>query len=496
LTRTTDYPEFEEAQAGSLAPMPAEPPVTLDRHRHEEWTLTPPSRNKVLRLAAPAIVEQLLNAVIGLTDVVIAGHLPGNANVVSAATAAVGMMTYLQWFVALISGAVGGGATAIVARAIGARRPRMANRTAGTAVTASLAAGIASSAIMFVFAPQVIAMCRLSDLSATFATQFLHIMVITISLQVAGQIGMACVRGAGDTIRPMLTMLLLTVFNCVTSATFAYGWFGMPAWGLAGDAFGTMLAYLVGGILAAAMLLSPGGRIRLAWRHMRIVPHVLWRILKIGIPSGMEQMLLWIGQIIIVIFVINSRDDLNGHIMAGHIAVLRLESLSFLPGLGFAIAASALVGQYLGASKPEEARNAAYIANRLAVYTMTVLALPMVFFPGLMLGLIVKSPPVIHVGWWPMVLAGLAQPGFAVAIVLAGALRGAGETIPPMMSTVTGMLFVRILVVVVCLAWMKHAGITGGNLLAVWIAIFVDLNYRGVYNYLAFERGDWQKRKI
>jgi len=449
-----------------------------------------------LRLAAPAIVEQLLYGVIGLTDVVIAGHLPGSANVVSAATAAVGMMTYLQWFAVLIGGAVGGGATAIVARAVGAGRIRMANRTTGTAVTAALLSGIVCSVIMFVFAPQVIGMCRLSDMAATFATQFLHIMVITISLQIAGQIGMACIRGAGDTVRPMSIMLFLTVFNCFTSAAFAYGWLGMPAWGLAGDAFGTMLAYLVGGMLAALILFDKGGRIRLEPRHLRIIPHVLLRILKIGIPSGLEQMLLWIGQILIVVFVINSRDDLNGHFMAAHIAVLRLESISFLPGLGFGIAASALVGQYLGARKPDEAKQAAYIANRLAVITMTVLAIPMVVLPGFMLQLIVKSPPVIQVGWWPMVLAGLAQPGFAVAIVLAGALRGAGVTIPPMISTVTGMLVVRVVVILVCLMWMQHSGITGGNLLAAWIAIFIDLNYRGVFNYFAFERCDWQNRKI
>jgi multidrug resistance protein, MATE family len=479
-----------------LSQQAAEPPIEPNRHRHEQWTQTPPSTNKVLRLAAPAIVEQLLYGVIGLTDVVIAGHLPGSADFISAATAAVGMITYLQWFVALIGGAVGGGATAIVARAIGARRIRMANRVAGTAVTAALVAGIISSALMFVFAHQVVAACQLSSIAADLAVQFLRIMMITSSLQIAGQIGMACIRGAGDTVRPMLIMLLLTAFNCLTSATFAYGWFGMPAWGLAGDAFGTMLAYLVGGSLAMAALFSKHGRIRLELRHMRIIPHVLVRILKIGLPSGLEQMLLWLGQIIIVIFVINSRNDLNGHIMAAHISALRLESISFLPGLGFAIAASALVGQYLGAGKADEAKHAAHIANRLAIITMTLLAVPMVFFPGFMLELIVKSPPVIQAGWWPMVLAGLAQPGFAIAIVLAGALRGAGETIPPMISTVTGMLVVRVLVVVVCLAWLRHEHINGANLTAVWIAIFIDLNYRGVYNYLAFERGQWQKRKV
>ena len=197
-----------------------------------------------------------------------------------------------------------------------------------------------------------------------------------------------------------------------------------------------------------------------------------------------------------MIFVINSKNDPNGYLLAAHNAVLRIESISFLPGFGFGIAASTLVGQYLGAGKPEAAKQAGKIANALALFTMTVLALPMIFCPGFMLALIINSPPVIKVGFWPLVLAGLAQPAFALAIVFSGALKGAGETVLPMICTVSGILVVRWAVLAIGLYWMATHGIHGDNLIAVWVAIWVDLNYRGIFNAVVYARGRWQNKKL
>ena len=496
LKSTTDYPEWEESDAASMAPQNLQPAPSQKPDRRLDFVGQKPTAALVLRLASPAIAEQVLGAVIGLTDTVVAGHLPGTANTISAAAAAVGIMTYLQWFAGLMTAALGVGATAIVARAFGSRRARMAQRVAGTSVSAAFIASTMLSILLYVFARQISYGCGLSGLSAHFAEQYLKIMVITISLQTSAQIGMACIRGAGDTVRPMAIMFMVMLVNLVASGAFTYGWFGLPAWGIRGDAFGTLLAYLTGGICASVVLFTGLSPIKLRLRHLKIIPHILTRVLKIGIPSWVEGVLLWGGQFLIVIFVINSKNDPNGYLLAAHNAVLRIESISFLPGFGFGIAASTLVGQYLGAGKPEAARQAGKIANTLALITMTVLALPMIFCPGLMLSLIVNSPPVIKVGYWPLVIAGLAQPGFALAIVLSGALKGAGETILPMICTVSGILVVRWAVLAIGLYWLFTHGIHHENLVAVWIAIWIDLNYRGIVNAIIFARGRWQSKKI
>jgi putative MATE family efflux protein len=449
----------------------------------------------VLWLAMPAIVEQSVNAFIGLTDTWIAGHIKGDDATVAASSAAVGAMTYLQWFGGLMAAALAVGATAIVARSIGARRYRLANRVAGTAFSASFLVGLVVSALMLIFAEPIVHFVGLQNRAAVYGVQYLRIMVITMSFQTASQIGMACLRGAGDMLRPMLIVTGVMVINFFASAAFTFGWFGMPAWGVQGNAFGTLLAYAAGGIGTSVILLGGWSKLNLRRSHLKIVPHMLKRVLRIGVPSWLEGVLLWGGQFFIVKAVINAGDP-NGITLAAHNVVLRIESISFLPGFGFGMAASTLVGQYLGAKRPDEARHAARIATRLAFITMTVLALPMIFIPRALLQAVVESPSVVGTGYWPLILAGLAQPAFAIAIIMGSALKGAGDTFWPMVSTITGIFVVRVpLVFIIWWAFKKH-GHADWGLIAVWICIVIDLAYRGAFNTWIFMRGAWMTRKV
>jgi len=466
--------------------------------RGKTWADRSPSVKLILALAMPTLVDQMLSAGIGITDTVVAGHTGATEELRAAAAAAVGTMTYLQWFAGLMTAALGVGATAIIARSIGAHRPRVATRVAGTVCTASFLVGLVVAAIFYVFAEQVVYGFGLREQASVYGAQYLRIMSVTICFQTLGQIGMACLRGAGDTMRPMLVTAAITVVNGLASPALAFGWFGLPAMGVRGNAIGTLLAFALAGLATVALLISGSAGLRLRRRHFRLVPHVLVRVLRIGMPSWLEGMLLWGGQALIVVLVINPTDKargVDGVTMAAHNAVLRVESLAFLPGFGFGMACSALVGQYLGAKKPGEARHAALLCRRLAVTTMTVAALPMVFVPWVMLRLMVDSDAVVATGLWPLVLAGLAQPGFAIAIAMSSALRGAGETVAPMMSTISGMV-IRLVLVLSTAALFAHLGHAAWGLVAVWIAIFVDLNYRAVFTGIVFARGKWMEKIV
>jgi Na+-driven multidrug efflux pump len=113
-----------------------------------------------------------------------------------------------------------------------------------------------------------------------------------------------------------------------------------------------------------------------------------------------------------------------------------------------------------------------------------------------MLSLLIDSPPVVRTGLWPMVLAGLAQPGFAVAIVMGSALKGAGETIWPMLSTIVGMFAIRVPAMLIALHLFVAMGHRELGLVAVWVGILVDLNARGLFNLAVFARGRWRHKRV
>jgi len=312
--------------------------------RTEKHTPLPrPTWRTVLRLAIPTIAEQFISAFIGFTDAWLAGHIPGDSHSVAAAAAAVGNMMYIQWLAGLLVSFIGTGAIAVVSRSVGARRIRVANRVAGTAVSAATVVGLAVAVVMFLFAEPFVRLSGLSGLAAVFGTQYLRIMCVTLCFQSAATIGMACLRGAGDMVRPMLIMIAVAVVNLIASSVLTLGLFGAPAWGVQGNALGTLLAFLTGGVATIIVLLGGFGKLKLRLRHFAIVPHIVMRIGRIGVPSGLEGILLWGGQFIVIALVINGGKD-DAVTMAAHSAVLRVESLSFLPGFGFGIAASSLVG--------------------------------------------------------------------------------------------------------------------------------------------------------
>ncbi|MGN6370088.1 MAG: MATE family efflux transporter [Phycisphaerae bacterium] len=452
----------------------------------------------IMALALPTIVEQLVSALVGVTDTWVAGRTGPDAAAHAAVAAAVGTMTYLQWFAGLMTSALGVGATAIVARSIGARKREVATRVAGTVCSGAFLVGLVTAGIFYFLPWAVVHVFGLHGAAAEYGVAYLRIMSLTVCLQSVGQIGMACLRGAGDTVRPLMVTVAIVVINGVASPALTFGWFGLPAMGVRGNAIGTLLAFAAAGVMTLWLLLSEGAGLRLRLRHFRIVPTLLKRVLRIGMPSWLEGMLLWGGQVAIVMLVISPTDvaiGVNGATMAAHTAVLRVESFAFLPGFGFGIACSTLVGQYLGARKAGEAERAVGMSNRLAVMTMTAAAVPMVLFPRYLVGLLVESGTVMDVGRWPLVLAGLAQPGFAVAIIKSSALKGAGDTVSPMLSTITGMVL-RIILVFGVMAAFKHAGHAGWGLLAVWICIFVDLNYRAVYTSAVFRTGKWRFKRV
>ena len=221
-------------------------------------------------------------------------------------------------------------------------------------------------------------------------------------------------------------------------------------------------------------------------------------MIKIGLPSWLENMLLWVGQSVVVILVMRQVDDAwnaSGATLAAHGATLRIESLAFLPGFGFGIACSTLVGQFLGAKKPAEAQRAAQLSNRMAIATMSLAALPMLIFAAPLLRVLVDSDTVVKMGVLPLIIAGLAQPGFAVAIVKSAALRGAGETVSPMIATISGMCG-RVILILAAMPILIHYHHADWGLNLVWICIFLDLSFRGIFLSVVFARGKWKNVKI
>jgi MATE family multidrug resistance protein len=318
------------------------------------------------------------------------------------------------------------------------------------------------------------------------STDYLRVVSTILFFSTLMFIGNASLRGAGDTKTPLYVMLVVNGLNIVVAWTAINGPFGLPKMGVIGSAVGAAMGRLVGGILVIGILLRGRAGIRLRLRNMRPDGDMIRRILRVGLPSGAEQMLLRTGQM----FFARILAELGTVAYAANQVAINGWSLSFMPGFGFALAATTLVGQRLGAEDPDAAQEQSYVTFRMGAGLMAAVGLAFIAFPAQIVGFFTADPEVVALGAMPLRVVGLIQPLLAAAMIFAGALRGAGDTRYPMIITGGAIWFVRL-----PLAYLFTL-ILGGGLLGAWAAMAIDMALRGVLNFLRFRAGRWKTLQI
>ena len=448
-----------------------------------------PLRRSVLWLALPAVGEQVLNTLVGLSDTFFVGHLsPGTSARVgydsATALAGVGLANQIVWLITVFFMAVSVGSTALIARARGAGDHATANQVVRQSLIVGLVLGILASLVGVLLAEPAIAFLGADAGVLPRGVTFLQIASSTFATVALLFIGTAALRGAGDTRTPLYVMLGVNAVNIGLSWLLVNGNLGAPALGVAGTAIAAAMARGGGGLVLIGLLLRGRSGLKLDL-DLRPEWDTLRRVVRIGAPSGAEQLVFQGALLIFVRFV----TSLGTAAYAAHNVVLNIESLSFLPGMGYAIAASTLVGHQLGANNPDEAAASAYEALRQGCVMMVVLGAVMILIPHQLIALLVADPEVADAGAGAMRIAGVLQPFLAVNFIMSGGLRGAGDTRWPLYTKLVSTWGVRLPLVLLFLP--LGLGLTG-----IWIAMCADFAVQAVLAFWQFRRGRWRTLRV
>lgn len=490
--------------------------------------LTPDGRLKSGRLAGlgmggaiwvltwPILIESFLNSFVGLTDTVLAAQLG------VAQTDAVGSAAYIIWFMGLVIMAVGVGATALVSRSVGRGRLAVANAAIGQSLL--LAAGVGSVVAIFVAlaGPPLGAALTQSEDGATAFSIYLQIVAAGTPFYAILATGIATLRGAGDSVRPLWSMVVVNVVNVFASWALCGGDISRLVdrdgvavtevilrnpfpfdLGVSGIAIGTVLANFIGSVIVLAMLARGVGGVRLMRRRLSPHWHTMMRLVRVGLPNFLETFGMWVGNFLVLAFVINlsSEDGMAG----AHMLAIRIESFSFLPGFSMSLAAATLAGQYLGAGSPRLARLAVWRCAFIGALIMSSLGLLFILIPDQLVSLLSSQPE--HLRTVPDLLriAGFVQAPFAFAIITRGALRGVGDTRAVFIITWGTTYLVRL-----PLAWLLSGvemPLPGGgtlpsplpiepSLAGVWLGLSSELVIRSVIFVGRFLGGRWATRRV
>lgn len=477
-------------------------------------------RRAIWILAWPILIESVLGSLVGATDTYVAAQLS------EAATDAIGGASYLLWFIGLVLMAIGVGATAMISRAVGAGRLAVARAAVGQTLLLAVVLGSFVGGIIAASASSVASIMNLNDEAVGYFTRYCQLIALGVPFMAVLSCMIACLRGAGDSFRPLRAMVVVNIVNIfatwflsgvdLKTASVVDGQMitrtilrnPMPFdLGVSGIAIGTVIAEGVGAILILRSISVGTGGVRLTLRRLKPHTVTLARLIRVGIPNFMETLGMWIGNFAVILLV-GKLGSGGGGVLGSHIVAIRIESFSFQPGFALGIAAGTLAGQYLGARSPAHARRAILICTGLASISMGLTGVLLLLVPAQITGLISSQHTHLQIVPPALMVAGAVQLPFAVGLVLRGALRGAGDVRWTMYITWFMTYGLRLPLVYLTSGvdltlpgWLGAETIInpckfGGTLSWVWAALSLEVVVRGAAFAWRFLNGGWSKVRV
>ncbi len=451
-------------------------------------------RGKVWRLAWPSIAEMSLFMAVGLSDVFLIGHLSpaaqqklGYDNASALAGTSAGQ--FFNWTMNAALMALSIAATAVIARSIGAKDRPKAAIFARQALIFALGLGLILGVIALLAGRTFIFLLGAEGNLVDLGYMYLSITAFGLPVSAMLITGNGALRGSGDTRTPLLIMACVNVTNILIAWLFINGEFGLPVLGIRGSAMGAVSGWSLGALMVVTRLLGwwPGQRrdtdaLRIKF-NLRLQPEHIKELVRIGLPTFGEQMVFQTGLFFFARFVVG----LGTVAYAGHSAIINIDSASFLPGMGIATATTVLVGQSLGAGRPDLAERYTRTAWGMGLVFTTVMGVAFFLFPEFFLRLLINNEAVITEATWPLRIAGIFDPMIATSFILIGALRGAGDTKWPMYSRMLGTWLLR-----VCLAAL-FIPVLGWGLVGSRLAMGLDSVAVAIFVYWRFSSGRWKE---
>ncbi len=436
---------------------------------------------QIMILAGPAIMEMLMHTLVWTADTAMVGRLT------AADIAAVNLGAHIMFTTAMIFGALGIGATAMVARHIGAGEEREASRLASQAVSLGILISILIGTVGMLSSNWVFRSLVQDPEVVAIGSMYLRIVLIGVFFLIPQMIGNAIIRGSGNTFVPFLSAVFANVFNIVADYVLIFGKFGFPAMGSRGAAIATGTAQILGAVVTFYFLFSQKGKIKLRLKEMHLFEiENIKKLIKLSVPAGMEVFMnegsrllssFWIAQLGTIAY-------------AAHSLSVAAESVSFMPGYGFAVAAATIVGQQMGAGNLDMALKSTRRSILLAAVLMGSIGTLFFVFPFQIMRLFSNQIDTVQLAAACLRIGAFEQVPIAIAMVTSGALKGAGDTKGPFGVSLITNLGVRLPLIFLAI-FILELPVT-----YIWWISVIQYVVEAVLMTARYQIGNWKTIKL
>jgi len=453
--------------------------VEAVRGSHQDYTAGSLNR-AILLLAVPMILEMVLESLFAVVDVFWVGRLGANA------VAAVGLTESMLTLVFAVGMGLSLSTTAMVARRIGEKDPEGAAVAGVQAIALGLVISLAIGVPCFLYASRLLQLMGASPEVVAVGSGYTRICLGGSCAVLLLFLNNAIFHGAGDAAIARRLLWVSNIINLVLDPCLIFGWGPFPRMGVTGAALATLIGRSIGVLYQFYRLRKGTERIHILARQIRLHFDVLWRLVRVSL-TGILQFAIahtsWIGLVRIV-------STFGAAALAGYTIAIRVVIFVILPSWGLSNAAATLVGQNLGAGKPERAETAVWRTGLYNMIFLGTVGVVFILFAEPVVRLFTHDPAVVPLGAACLRIVSYGNLGYAYFMVMMQAFNGAGDTITPTVVNFFGF-------------WLFEIP------LAYWLAIPLHMRSNGVFFSIAiaessmavasailFKQGRWKKKKI
>ena len=436
----------------------------------------PPKHQKILKLSIPAAINSLLDMLQVITDLIMVGRISAFA------VAAVGLGLQSLMLIFAVLTVLHVGTSALLSRFVGADRMKRASIGLSTLLRFALMLSIPAMIAWYFLASNIYAWFGTAPEVIVLGESYVQMLTWMMPFVFMKLVFVSALNSAGDTKTPMKVKIASILLNVVLNYLLIFGKYGFPELGVMGAAVGTVIVNALEFVVYVLLYLKQKTPYIPGWHYSR---SLLSRALKVGIPASIERSLTF-GSFMLFTLVIA---HYGTAVLAGYQIGLRVEGLAFMPGIGFTIAAMALMGQGLGAKKPEQAREDVLLVLKYTSGFMFILSFFMIFMPEKIVWFFTNDEATIREASFYLRIVGVSQIPLAFNFVLSGALRGAGASKKTLKINMTSLWLVRIIPAFL-LSWYFE------NILFVYLAMISDTFVKAIWLWRTFNKGEWQKIKV
>jgi putative MATE family efflux protein len=434
----------------------------------------------ILLLSIPAVLEMIMESVFVIADIFFVSKLGADS------VATVGLTESMVTIIYAIAIGLGTATTSIVSRRIGEKNNDEASRSAFQAILTGLTVSLIIGIPGAIFADRLLEMMGASETIIRQMSGYTRIMLGGNVVIMMVFIINAIFRSAGDAAVAMKVLWIGNIINIILDPCLIFGLGPFPELGVQGAAVATTLGRGTAVMVQFYLLFFGNKRIHLSLKHIAVDLKIMLRLLRLSIGSIGQNLIAttsWIALVrIISIF--------GSEVVAGYTIAMRIIGFILLPSWGISNAASTLVGQNLGAKKPERAERAVWVTGWINMIILGIIGLILVIFPGSFIRVFISNENVVAAGIQCLRIISIGFVAYGLGMVLVNSFNGAGDTSTPLKINIFAFWLIEIPLAYLFAikAGMEEEG--------VFIAIVVAESLMTLISWLVFRRGKWKLRQV